>query len=185
MTIHMEKTFQVMHCQKCGKYFKKKWESWNTWEKNTWFFFFGSWLEISIFQTSFKKYKSQTNGQFSKYSLLILYFPKSMGPLPGFSLNPSLSDNSDQTTLYIKLNLQCVWFFLPPPNFPLCQNPEKNRVPNWPPPKNGRVQDLAPLNSPELGTLLFFGGGQFGTLFFFWILAHKQIWGWQEESDTL
>ena len=84
--------------------------------------------------------------------------------------------------------VQGVWSFLPPLNFPMCQNPEKNRVPNWPPPKNGRVQDLPPPKNsrvPNSGefrgrkswTLPFFWGGQFGTLFFFWILAHKKNLG--------
>ena len=38
MNIHMEKTFHAMQCQKCRKYFKKKWESQNTCKKSTWFF---------------------------------------------------------------------------------------------------------------------------------------------------
>ena len=99
-----------------------------------------------------------------------------------------------------------VWSFLPPPNFPMCQNPEKkhhelatlwnDQVQDLPPQKNGRVQNLPPLNSPQLGTLPFFGGwqvlnlvisegGQFRTLVFFWILAHREIWGWQAGSNTL
>ena len=65
--------------------------------------------------------------------------------------------------------------FLPPPNFPMCQNGEKQqspelatpsngRVQDLPPSKNGRVQDLPPLNSPKFWTLPFFGGGKFLTI---------------------
>ena len=43
MTIHMEKTFQAMQCQKCRKYFKKKWESRNTCKKSTCFFLVPWW----------------------------------------------------------------------------------------------------------------------------------------------
>ena len=53
-----------MQRQKCREYFKKKLESRNTYKKGI--DFFGSWLEISIFQTSFTKSKSQTNGRFSQ-----------------------------------------------------------------------------------------------------------------------
>ena len=99
--------------------------------------------------------------------------------------------------------------FLPPPYFPMCQNGEKQqspelatplneyskRVQNLPPSKNGRVQNLPPLNSkfltlPIFGggkfwTLIISEGGQFRTLLFFFILAHREIRGWQEKRATL
>ena len=43
MTIHMEKTFKAMQCQKCRKYFKTKWESRNTCKTSTWFFWVPGW----------------------------------------------------------------------------------------------------------------------------------------------
>ena len=51
----------------------------------------------------------------------------------------------------ILLEAQGVRSFLPTPNFPMCQSPKLAT------PRNGRVQDLPPLNSPELGTLPFLG----------------------------
>ena len=38
MTINMETTFQAMQCQKCRKYFKKKWKSRNTCKRKHLFF---------------------------------------------------------------------------------------------------------------------------------------------------
>ena len=54
--------------------------------------------------------------------------------------------------------------FLPPPNFPMCQNGENNRVLNWPPSEITRVQNLPP---PKIGRVQNFGefrGGKFWTL---------------------
>ena len=63
------------------------------------------------------------------------------------------------------------------PKFPYVPDSRKSRVLNWPhsemtksrtcPPKNGRVQNFPALNSPNLGTLLFFGAGKSQTLPFF------------------
>ena len=64
---------------------------------------------------------------------------------------------------------------------PFCQNPEKNRVPNWPPQKNGSVQDLPPAKKWQSPTLVnlrvasprlchFLGVASLGLCFFFWIL---------------
>ena len=43
--------------------------------------FFGFYAEMSIFLTTFTKLNRLSNGQFFQWSLLILYFPKSLGPL--------------------------------------------------------------------------------------------------------
>ena len=91
--------------------------------------------------------------------------------------------------------LQGIWSFLPPPNFLICQNPEKNRVPNWVPPKKSpghatpkltRVGDSAIFWGWQvLDSVIFLGWPVWDSDFFFWILAHRHIWGWQERSDTL
>ena len=54
--------------------------------------------------------------------------------------------------------------------------------------KNGRVQNMPPLNSPVLviswgdkfWTLPFFRGGKFWTKLFFTNLGHRKKRGWQE-----
>ena len=95
-------------------------------------------------------------------------------------------------------NLHTGWLILlATPKFPYVPESRKNRVLNWspsemakvldfPPPKNGRVPNSG--GGSKFWTLPFFGGGkggQFRTQFFFWILAHREIWGWQEGSATL
>ena len=71
--------------------------------------------------------------------------------------------------------VQVVSSFLPPHNFPICQNPEKNRVLNWPPPKmvesrtwhpqKMAFQNLPPPHTNVLDSV-FFLGGKFWTLLF-------------------
>ena len=58
--------------------------------------------------------------------------------------------------------IQSVWSFLPTPNF-LCARFQKN----------GRVQNLPPLNSPVLGTLPFFVGGNSWTLSFWGVVSPR------------
>ena len=62
--------------------------------------------------------------------------------------------------------VQGVSLFLPPPNFPMCKNGEKKQSPELATPKNGRVHNLPPLNSPKFMTLPFFGSGKLWTLSF-------------------
>ena len=71
--------------------------------------------------------------------------------------------------------LQGGWSFLPPPNFPMCHNPEKKQSPKlatlWndkvqdlPPQKNGRVPNSGDIRGGKFWTLQFFGGGKSWTL---------------------
>ena len=60
-------------------------------------------------------------------------------------------------------HIQGVWSFFQPPNFPMCQ-------------KNGCVQNLPPLNSPELGTLAFLGEASPG-------LSHFRGWPVHDSPD--
>ena len=58
------------------------------------------------------------------------------------------------------------WSFLPPPNFPMCQNPEKNRVLNWPPSEMTKSRTCHPKKmeeSPILVTLGVASSGKFGS----------------------
>ena len=61
--------------------------------------------------------------------------------------------------------------FLPPPNFLMCPNAEKN----WPPSEKTYAQHLSLPNNWEWQVLdlVISEGGQFRTLFFSWILAHS------------
>ena len=69
MIIHVEKTFQALHCQKCGKYFKKKQRiTDNLKKKHITFFSFK--LKLSRFQTHFIKSKtSQEHHGFNNRNL--------------------------------------------------------------------------------------------------------------------
>ena len=60
---------------------------------------------------------------------------------------------------------------------------KKNRVPNWPPPKNSRVPNSGEFRGAKSWTLPFLGGGQFGTRFFsgFW---HKGKFGGGKKNQT-
>ena len=52
-------------------------------------------------------------------------------------------------------------------------------------PKLTRVGDSAIFWGWQVLDLVISEGGKFRTLFFFWLLAHREIWGWQEGSNTL
>ena len=70
--------------------------------------------------------------------------------------------------------------FLPPPNFPMCQNGEKQQSPELATPSNDRVQSLPP---PKIGRVHNFGefrGGKFWILPFsegdkFWTLSFEGV----------
>ena len=85
--------------------------------------------------------------------------------------------------------------FLPPANFPMCQNPEDFFFMNRPPsksmpchPKNGRAQNLPPLNSGiflgwQVLDLYTLEGGHF-MIFFFWILSFQRVVHLFPDSST-
>ena len=61
-------------------------------------------------------------------------------------------------------------------------------------PKKWQSPELATSKLTRIGTLQFFGGPELShfrgwpvqdSCFFFWILAHREVWGWQEGSNTL
>ena len=117
-----------------------------------------------------------------------LWFLKQESALQKVRKSPRMNIYKEQRKVHFKI------YRVPPPNLPMCQNPENTKLCKLATPKNGRVQDLpSPKNGrvPNSGefrgckswTLPFFSGGQFGTLFFF--LDLWKIWGWQEGSDTL
>ena len=72
----------------------------------------------------------------------------------------------------------------------ICQNPEESpelatpgRVQHLPPPKNAIVQNSPPLNSPNLGTLPYFGGGKSWTLpFLLRVVIHFRGWPVQDSG---
>ena len=95
--------------------------------------------------------------------------------------------------------VQVVSSFLPPHNFPMCQNPEKNRVLNWPPPKmvesrtwhpqkNGSLELATPTHQcfglrlfcgwQVLDSVIFGRGTSPGLCYFCWILAQREFRGW-------
>ena len=63
--------------------------------------------------------------------------------------------------------------------------PKKWQSPELATPKLTRVGDSAIFLGWQVLDLVISEGGQFRTLFFFWILAHREILGWQEGTDTL
>ena len=74
MTFHMEKTFKAMQCQKCSKYFKKKWESWNTRKKSTWFILVPWWrfqyFRLLLQNPNIKLMASFPNNHYWSYTFL-------------------------------------------------------------------------------------------------------------------
>ena len=56
--------------------------------------------------------------------------------------------------------------FLPPSNFPMCQNPEKKQSP-----------ELATLKLARVGDSVIFWGWLVQDSVYFWFLAHREMWG--------
>ena len=92
-------------------------------------------------------------------------------------------------------NLQGVSSFLPPHNFPVTESSKNNRVPNWPPLKMVESRTCHPQTLVCLGVassglchflrvarseLYHFWGWPVHDSVIFWILAHREIKGWQE-----
>ena len=73
MTVNMEKTFKAMQCQKCRKYFMKKWESLNICKKTI--VFFGSWLEFQYFRHLLKNPNLLLMAGFPNNHFLYYTFP--------------------------------------------------------------------------------------------------------------
>ena len=68
---------------------------------------------------------------------------------------------------------------------PELATPKKWQSPGLATPKLTRFVDSAIFWGWQVLDFVISEGGQFWTLFFFWILAHREIWGWQEGSATL
>ena len=82
------------------------------------------------------------------------------------------------------------------PQISLCARiQKKTRVLNWPPSEMTKSRICHPKQMAESPTLVTLGVASSGLCHFrgwpvqdsvfFWILAHREIWGWQEGSATL
>ena len=116
-----------------------------------------------------------------------LWFLKQESALQKVRKSPRMNIYKEQRKVHFKI------YRVPPPNLPMCQNPEKNRVPNWPPQKMAESRTCHPQKMAESPTLVSLGVASPGLWHFLavaslglcFFLDLWKIWGWQEGSDTL
>ena len=75
---------------------------------------------------------------------------------------------------------------MPPPNFPMCQNPEKNEVLNWPPPGMTKSKTCHPQIMTQSRTVVSLGMPGSGLCHFLGVaspgLSHSRGWPVQDSD---